>query len=57
MFVNWLAFFTKLGGDIRFGVAEYLSSRTAKQLAKSLKKFIKLYALGGFIVCTVIMDR
>ena len=38
MFVNGLAFFTTLGRDIRFGTAEHVSSRTAKQLAKSLMK-------------------
>ena len=29
----------------------------AQQLAKSLKKIVKLYALGRFVVCTVLMDR
>ena len=56
MFVNRLAFFTTLGRDIRFGTAEHIFSRTAKQLAKSLMKVVKLYALGGFIIRTVIMD-
>eukprot|EP00957_Ditylum_brightwellii_P085801 6526689-Ditylum_brightwellii.AAC.1 len=57
MFVNGLAFFTTLGRDIRFETAEHIPSRTAKQLAKSLMKVVKLYALGGFIIRTVIMDR
>ena len=56
MFVNGLAFFTTLGRDIRFGTAEHVPSRTAHQLAKSLKKVVKLYALGGFGVRTVLMD-
>ena len=56
MFVNGLAFFTTLGRDIRFGTAEHVPSRTAKQLAKSLMKIVKLYALGGFVICTVLMD-
>eukprot|EP00957_Ditylum_brightwellii_P101488 7734075-Ditylum_brightwellii.AAC.1 len=38
MFVNGLAFFTSLGREIRFGTAELIPSRTAKQLAKSLMK-------------------
>ena len=42
--------------DIRFGTAEHVPSRTAKQLAKSLMKIVKLYALGGFVVRTVLMD-
>ena len=45
-----------LGRDIIFGTAEHVPSRTAKQLAKSLMKIVKLYALGGFVVCTVLMD-
>jgi len=56
MFVNGLAFFTSLGRDIRFGTAEHVPSWAAKQLAKSLMKIVKLYALGGFAVRTVIMD-
>ena len=48
MFVNGFVFFTMLGRDIRFGTAEHVPSQTAKQLAKSLKKIVKLYALGGF---------
>eukprot|EP00957_Ditylum_brightwellii_P057853 4387055-Ditylum_brightwellii.AAC.1 len=56
MFVNGLVFFTALGRDIRFGAAEHIQSRTAKQLVKSLMKVVKLYALGGFIIRTVIMD-
>ena len=56
MFVNGLAFFTTLGRDIRFGTAEHVPSRTAKQLAKSLMKIVKLYALGGFVINAMIMD-
>ena len=56
MFVNGIAFFTTLGRDIRFGTAEHVPSRTAKQLAKSLMKVIRLYALGGFVVRNVLMD-
>ena len=52
MFVNGLAFFTTLGRDIRFGTAEYVPSRTAKQLAKSLMKIVKVYTLCGFVVQT-----
>eukprot|EP00957_Ditylum_brightwellii_P030638 2321541-Ditylum_brightwellii.AAC.1 len=56
MFVNGLALFTTLGRGIRFGTAEHIPSRTTKQLAKSLMKVVKLYAIGGFIIHTVIMD-
>ena len=56
MFVNGLAFFTTLGRDIRFGTAEHVPSRTAKQLAKLLMKVVKIYAHGGFVVRNVLMD-
>ena len=53
---QWLAFFTTLGRDIRFGTVEHVPSRTAKQLAKSLMKIVKLYTLSGFGIRTVIID-
>ena len=56
MFVNGLAFFTTLGRDIRFGTAEHVPYRTAKQLAKLLLKVVQLYTLGGFIMRNVLMD-
>ena len=49
-------FFTTLGRDIRFGTAEHVPSRTAKQLAKLLLKVVQLYTLGGFVVRNVLMD-
>ena len=54
--VNGLAFFTTLGRDIRFGTAEYIPSRMAKQFAQLLMKIVELYLNGGFVVRTVIMD-
>ena len=56
VFVNEIPFFTNLSRDIRFGTAEHVPSRTAKQLAKSLINIVKLYAIGGFVVCNVLMD-
>ena len=56
MFVNGILFFTTLSRDIRFGTAEHVPFCTAKQLAKSLMKIVKLYALGGFVVHNVLMD-
>jgi len=55
MFVNGLEIFATLGRDIIFGTAEHVPSRTAKQLAKSLIKIVKLYLNGGFFARTVIM--
>ena len=56
MFVNGLPFLTTFSRDIRFGTAEHVPSRTAKQLANSLMKVVKLYAKGGFVVRNVLMD-
>ena len=42
--------------DIRFVTAEHVPSRTAKQLAKSLMKIVKLYAVGEFVVRNALMD-
>ena len=56
MFVNGLPFLTTLSRDIIFGTAEHVPSHTAKQLAKSLMKVVKLYVKGGFGVRNVLMD-
>ena len=55
MFVNGIPVFTTLSWDIRFGTAEHVPSRMAKQLAKSLMKIVKLYAVGVFVVRNVLM--
>ena len=55
MFVNSLPFLTTLSREIRFGTAEHVPSRTAKQLANYLMKIVKLYAKGGFVVRNVLM--
>ena len=56
MFVNGIPFFTTLSWDIRFGTAEHVPSRTAKQLAKQLMKIVKLYPVGGFVLRNVLMN-
>ena len=56
MFVNGQPFLTTFSRDIIFGTAEHIPSRTAKQLAKSLMKVVKAYAMGGFVVPNVLMD-
>ena len=47
---------TTLRKDIIFGTAEHFSYRMAKQLAKYLIKFVKLYVKGFFVVINVLMD-
>ena len=56
MFVNRIVFFTTLGRDIRLGTVEYVPSLTAKHLAKSLIKIVKIYALSGFVVRNDLTD-
>ncbi|EJK68915.1 hypothetical protein THAOC_09872, partial [Thalassiosira oceanica] len=56
MFVNGVAFLCTFSRDIRFFTAEHVPTRTAKQLGSSLKKIIRLYANGGFIVRLILMD-
>ena len=56
MFINGIPFFTSFSRDIRFGTAEHVPYRTAKQLAKSLMKIVKLYAIGGFVARNLLMD-
>jgi len=56
MFVNGLGFLTTFARDLRFHTAEYVPTRTAKQLSNSLKKIIQLYGRGGFVVRVILMD-
>ena len=56
MFVNGLPFLTTLSRDIRLGTTEHVPICTAKNLANSLMKVVKLYAKGGFVVRNVLMD-
>ena len=42
--------------NIRLVTTEHVPTRTARQLAKSLMKVVKLYARGGFVVRLVLMD-
>ena len=56
IFVNNIAFLVTLSRGIKFVTAERVKSRTAKQLAKSIKRVMQLYSHGGMIVQTVLMD-
>ena len=55
MFVNGIPFLVNFSLNIRFITCEYVPTRTAGRLAKSLMKIVKLYARGGFVICLVIM--
>ena len=57
MFVSGLALFGTLLRMIKLVRAEYLSNRKAGQLAKYLRKTVKLYAKGGFLVQLALMNK
>jgi len=52
-----LPFLSTLSRDIRFATVEYVPSRTAKQLGRHLKRVIRRYAMGGFVVRVILMDQ
>ena len=56
MFVNNIAFLVTLSRGVKFVTAEHVKSRTAKQLAKSIKRVMQLYGRAGMVVQTVLMD-
>ena len=57
MFVCGLPLFVTLSREINLITAEYVPTRKAGQLAKSLMKIVKLHAKGGFIVQLALMDN
>jgi hypothetical protein len=56
MFVNGLPFLVSSSRGISLVTIEYLPSRTAKRLAITLERVMKVYARGGFAVQTMMMD-
>ena len=57
MFVNGIPFLMTFSRNIRLITTEHVPSRTAKSLANSLIKVMKLYARGGFVVRLALMDK
>ncbi len=57
MFVNGIPFLASSARGLNLITAEFLSVRTAKNLATHLDQIIALYARGGFRVGTVLMDN
>ena len=56
MFVKNIYFLMTMSCGIKFVAVEYLSSRTAKELSKKIKRVMKLYGQGSMIVQTILMD-
>ena len=56
MFINGIAFLVSLSRGIRLYTCEHVPNRKAKQLAKSLRRIVNLYARGVFTVRTIMMD-
>ena len=56
MFVRGFTFLVTYSRSIKFTTTEYIPTRTAGQLAKSLMKVVYGYAHGGFVVNLMLMD-
>ncbi len=56
MFVNGLPFFVTQSRGIKLITLEFLPSRTAKQLLKSLETVARIYRRGGYLVRLCLMD-
>ncbi len=56
MFINGLPFLVFSSRGISLVTIEYLPSRTAKRLAITLERVLKVYTRGGFAVQTMMMD-
>ena len=56
-YVNGVAFLMTLSRKIRLYTAEHVPTRTGDALADSLKKIIRIYARGGFMVNYILMDQ
>ena len=56
IFVCGIPFLVTYSRSIKFTTTEYIPTRTAGQLAKSLMKVVYGYARGGFVVNLMLMD-
>ena len=56
-FVNGVAFLMTQSRKIKMYTVEHTPSRKASALADSLKKIIKIYGRGGFMVNLILMDQ
>jgi hypothetical protein len=56
MFVNGLPFLVTLSREISLVTIEFVPSRTAKQLACSIERVVRIYRRASFIVQTSMMD-
>ena len=56
MLVNGIAFFVSLSRGTRLYTCEHVPNQKAKQLSKSLRRIVNLYARGGSRGRTIMMD-
>ncbi len=56
MFVNGLPILVTFSRGISLVTIEYLPSRTAKRLALTLERVLKVYTRGGFVVQMMMVD-
>ena len=57
MFVCGLPFLVTFSQNIKMTTVEFIPTRTAGQLAKSIMKVVYAYAYGGFVVNLALMDK
>ena len=57
MFISGIPFLVTFSRNIKFGTAEFVPNHSARMLAKSLRKVLMVYAIGGFVVNLALMDK
>ena len=56
MFVGGLPFWVTSSRNIKMATAEFVPTRTARQLANYIMKLVKIYSRRGFAVNLSLMD-
>ena len=57
MFISGIPFLVNFSRNIKFRTAEFVLNRSARMLAKSLRKVLMVYARGGLIVNLALMVK
>ena len=57
IFISGILCLVTSSRNIKFGTEEFVPTRSARMLAKSLRKVLMLYDRGGFVVNLALMDK
>ena len=57
MFISGIPFLVNFSRNIKFGMAEFVPNRSARILAKSLRKVLMVYSIGEFVANLALMDK